>query len=110
MTYREYLSYIDYISENGKEQTLSDYGYPADCPWDPDTLTLVFDEIEAAQKNDLAALLHAHGIKLSNFCRMFDIPRSTANQWINTDRTAPPYILQMAAFILISELPTLSEE
>lgn len=109
MTYAEYLSYIDYISENGKEQILSEYGYPADCPWDAETLQQVFDIMEAAEQNDLKNMLYIYGVSVATFCRQFDIPYKTGYKWVSGENGVSDYLIKMAAYIMIQQLPTIEE-
>ncbi len=117
MTYTEYLCRIDDAKANATwEEFLGEYGYPADCPYEADTLIIWARIIFAASRNDWETLTQAaseqfkgYG-KTTNFARHFEIPYMSLTNWINKSRKPPIYIIQLVGYAIISELPRIEIE
>lgn len=108
MNYPEYLGYVSEASNYPcAAALLAEYGYPADCRLSPDNLVKAFDIIWAVSKGDFAALT---GSNRSAFARKFSIPPRSLQNWELGTREAPPYIIQMIGFILITDLIDASEK
>lgn len=112
MNYTEYLCRIDDAKKNAAwEEFLGEYGYPADCPYDAQTLIIWARIIFAASRNDWKALTEVAGEqfkafeKVTNFARYFEIPYKSIRCWLDGSRKPPIYIIQLVGYALISELP-----
>lgn len=113
MNYTEYLYRIDDAKQDKSyEEYLGNYGYPADCPYDADTLIIWARIIFAAAHNDWRELVAVAGEKFDGlknaaaFARHFEIPYQSLRCWNDGRRKPPTYIIQLAGYALISELPT----
>lgn len=100
-----YPKYLELVGECKKCTTASafaaEYGYPDDCEWTAGGLINAVDIIYAVSRNDFAALVE--GKNLSAFCRAYNIPLRSAQNWQNGARKAPGYVVQMIGFALIAE-------
>lgn len=65
------------------------------------TYTEYLTSIKAKPVKDFNALVE--GKNLSHFCRVFNIPLRTAQDWKSGKRIPPPYILELLGFAIINE-------
>ena len=102
MIYKEYIALIKECENySSAEMLLGEYGYPPNSEWTADGLINACKIIYAVSRNDFASLVE--GKNLSAFCRAYNIPLRSAQNWQNGARKAPDYVLQMIGFVLISE-------
>ena len=102
MTYSEYLGYIVEAEHTSAEMLLSEYGFPADCPWEAESLVKVFEIIKAVADNDIKAIV---GNNIARTAEYYGIPYRTLQKWVSGERSAPDYVIKMLGYAIISELP-----
>lgn len=102
MTYQKYLELVGECTRyNSAADFAAEYGFPAECEWTADGFIQAFNIIYAVSRNDFAALVEDKN--LSAFCRAYNIPRRSAQNWQNGARKAPGYVVQMIGYALIAE-------
>lgn len=102
MTYSEYLGYIVEAEHASTETLLAEYGFPADCSWEAETLVKVFEIIKAVADNDIKAIV---GNNMARTAEYYGIPYRTLQKWVSGERSAPNYVIKMLGYAIISELP-----
>lgn len=106
MTYTNYLSYVNEIATYpNPENYAMDYGFPADCPVNGDSIITMFQIIWAVTHNDFAELIKTVNMTAYRLSKLLNISPRTAAHWVNGDRTPPKYVIELLGFALISELP-----
>lgn len=104
MDYKKYLALVgECVNTKTKEDFLAEYGYPEDCEWSPEVLIKAMQIIFAVSRNDFFTL--TKDLNISAFCRVYNIPLRSAQNWVSGERKPPEYLLQLIGYALLSELP-----
>ena len=104
MDFKYYQSLVDDAKESdNKELWVAEYGYPADCPYEPEQLLEVLGIIYDVAHMDIKPLV-ARANGLTRFAEAFRVPYKTAKKWQYGERTLPEHELRLIGYALISDI------
>lgn len=104
MTYTEWLAVLDEYREKSSDVAAAEN--PLNLR-DGKKAVEAAGYIWAAAQADLPVLLSTSGMTAYGLGRKFDISPRTVQAWANESRKAPNYVIDMMAYILVSELQAL---
>ena len=104
MDFNYYQSLVDDAQEsNNKDLWVAEYGYPADCPYEPDELIEILSIIYDVAHMDIKPLV-ARANGLTRFAETFRVPYPTAKKWQYGERMLPEHELRLIGYALISNI------
>lgn len=114
LNYERYLGYVDFAkSAKSWEDFMSEYGYPADCPYDAEGLIQMCQIVFAVSRQDCKELVKLSQMSGAALARKYNIPCKTLDNWLSPGtqkRTAPKYVTELIGYAMIAEIPQEGEE
>lgn len=107
MKHKTYMALLSEAKKyNDMREWVAAYGYPADCPYEPNELITVLQIIFQAAHEDIKSL-QKYDKNLSCFSRRFDINYSSAVRW-SKDLIKPQSaaLVYLIGYALIGDVPT----
>lgn len=110
MDFKYYQSLVDDAQgSDNKELWVAEYGYPADCPYEPEQLLEVLSIIYDVAHMDIKPLVtRANG--LTRFAEEFRIPYKTAKKWQYGERMLPEHELRLIGYVLVADAENKAKE
>lgn len=110
ITYSEYLAYVEEARKcKSARDFLSEYGFPADCPYTPEGLItfceIIFAVAQAQYDFNGFAKLCGRG-----FSTKHHINAHTYNNWVSGRAKAPMYVVELLGYSMLADLPKESEK
>ena len=104
MDFKYYQALVDDAKEQeNKDFWVAEYGYPADCLYEPDKLIEVLGIIYDVAHMEIKPLVSRAG-GLTKFSVAFRVPYKTAKKWQYGERMLPEHELRLIGYALISDI------
>ncbi len=99
-----YQSLVDDAkTTDNKDYWITSYGYPADCPYEPDQLLDILGIIYEVAHDDIKSIVNRVGTR-ANFSRLYNVPYRTVQNWCNNINSITDYTLRLVGYTLVVDL------